>query len=66
MKYSKYERNNLEFETNLDIIKTGSKPALVQLSNTLKKKSDWKLKLSGHTDNIGDNDANMILVKKRA
>ena len=58
--------SNLEFETNLDVIKISSKPALVELSNTLKKKPDWKLKLSGHTDNVGDNDANMILSKKRA
>ena len=36
------------------------------MANTLKKKPDWKLKLSGHTDNVGDDDANMILSKKRA
>jgi type IX secretion system PorP/SprF family membrane protein len=58
--------SNLEFETNLDVIKSGSKPALIELANTLKKKPDWKLKLSGHTDNVGDDDANMILSKKRA
>lgn len=58
--------SNLEFETNLDVIKSGSKPALIELANTLKKKPEWKLKLSGHTDNVGDNDANMILSKKRA
>ena len=58
--------SNLEFETNLDVIKSGSKPALVELANTLKKKPEWKLKLSGHTDNVGDDDANMILSKKRA
>ena len=58
--------SNLEFETNLDVIKSGSKPALTELANTLKKKPDWKLKLSGHTDNVGDDDANMILSKKRA
>ena len=58
--------SNLEFETNLDVIKSGSKPALTELSKTLKKKPDWKLKLSGHTDNVGDDDANMILSKKRA
>ena len=56
----------MEFETNLDVIKSGSKPALIELANTLKKKPDWKLKLSGHTDNVGDDDANMILSKKRA
>ena len=58
--------SNLEFETNLDVIKSGSKPALTELANTLKKKPDWKLMLSGHTDNVGDDDANMILSKKRA
>ena len=58
--------SNLEFETNLDVIKSGSKPALTELANTLKKKPDWKLKLSGHTDNVGDDDANLILSKKRA
>ena len=39
---------------------------MTELANTLKKKPDWKLKLSGHTDNVGDGDANMILSKKRA
>ena len=58
--------SNLEFETNLDVIKSESKPALIELANTLKKKPEWKLKLSGHTDNVGDDDANMILSKKRA
>ena len=58
--------SNLEFETSLDVIKSGSKPALIELANTLKKKPDWKLKLSGHTDNVGDDDANMVLSKKRA
>jgi type IX secretion system PorP/SprF family membrane protein len=58
--------NNLEFETNLDVIKNTSKPSLIQLANTLKKKPDWRIELAGHTDNVGDADANMILSKKRA
>ena len=58
--------SNLEFETSLDVIKSASKPALTELANTLKKKPDWKLQLSGHTDNVGDDDANMILSKKRS
>jgi outer membrane protein OmpA-like peptidoglycan-associated protein len=58
--------NNLEFETNLDVIKNASKPSLLELSNTLKKKLVWKIQVSGHTDNVGDEDANMILSKKRA
>lgn len=58
--------NNLEFETNLDVIKNTSKPSLIQLANTLKKKPDWRIELAGHTDNVGDADANMILSKKRS
>ena len=58
--------NNLEFETNLDVIKNASKPSLLELSNTLKKKLVWKIQVSGHTENVGDEDANMILSKKRA
>ena len=58
--------NNLEFETNLDVIKNASKPSLLELANTLEKKLVWKIQVSGHTDNIGDEDANMILSKKRA
>ena len=57
--------DNLEFETNLDIIKNPSKPALIELANTLKLKPDWKLQLTGHTDNVGDDDANMLLSKNR-
>jgi outer membrane protein OmpA-like peptidoglycan-associated protein len=26
----------------------------------------WKLQISGHTDNVGDDDSNLILSKKRA
>ena len=58
--------NNLEFETNLDVIKNASKPSLLELANTLKKKPVWKIQVSGHTDNVGDDDANMILSKKRS
>ena len=36
------------------------------MSNTLKKKLVWKIQVSGHTDNVGDDDANMILSKKRS
>ncbi|MEJ6638043.1 MAG: PorP/SprF family type IX secretion system membrane protein [Crocinitomicaceae bacterium] len=58
--------SNLEFETGLDVIKKASKPSLMELANTLKKKPDWKIQVTGHTDNVGDDDVNMVLSKKRA
>jgi len=36
------------------------------LADVLKKKSTWKLEISGHTDNVGDKNANLVLSKKRA
>ncbi len=58
--------NNLEFETGKDVIKDVSFDELNELANLLKKKTAWKLKMSGHTDNQGNPKANMDLSKRRA
>ncbi len=58
--------NNLEFATAKDIILDPSKPALDELAEVLIKKPLWKLEISGHTDNVGDDNANLVLSKKRA
>jgi outer membrane protein OmpA-like peptidoglycan-associated protein len=58
--------DNLEFETGKDIIKEVSIPSLTELAVVLKKKSAWGLQISGHTDNVGDDQKNLILSKKRA
>jgi outer membrane protein OmpA-like peptidoglycan-associated protein len=58
--------DNLEFETGKDIIVESSKPSLNELAEVLKKKSTWKLEISGHTDNVGDDNLNLVLSKKRA
>ena len=57
---------NLEFETGKEIIKDVSFPSLTELAGVLKKKAAWGLQISGHTDNVGDDQKNMILSKKRA
>jgi outer membrane protein OmpA-like peptidoglycan-associated protein len=58
---------NLEFESGKDIIKKSSYPALASLARLLKNhSSDWKIKLSGHTDNDGTEESNFILSEKRA
>jgi outer membrane protein OmpA-like peptidoglycan-associated protein len=57
---------NLQFETGKDIIKQESLPSLTKLAEVLLKKSDWKLQISGHTDNVGNDQNNLILSKKRS
>lgn len=58
---------SLEFATGKDIIKPVSFPSLNDLAKLLvTHKGDWKLKLSGHTDNQGNADKNMLLSEKRS
>lgn len=57
---------NLEFETAKDIIKAESIPSLTELADVLVKRPEWKLQIAGHTDNVGDEQANLVLSKKRA
>lgn len=58
---------SLEFATAKDVIKPKSLPALNDLAKLLIAHSeDWKLKLSGHTDNEGNAEKNLILSEKRA
>jgi type IX secretion system PorP/SprF family membrane protein len=57
---------NLEFKINQAVIQQISFPSLNTLVEKLKEKENWILNLSGHTDNLGDDDANMILSKNRS
>jgi len=58
--------DNLEFETGKDIIKSSSFTSLTELYEVLNKKPLWGLQISGHTDNVGDDQQNLVLSKKRA
>ena len=58
--------DNLEFEVGKDIILAESFSSLDELAEVLIKKPTWKLEIAGHTDNVGDDDSNLILSKKRA
>ncbi len=57
---------NLEFESGRDVIKDVSIPSLTELAEVLVKKETWKLQISGHTDNVGAAQGNLVLSKKRA
>ncbi|MBX7093626.1 MAG: OmpA family protein [Flavobacteriales bacterium] len=58
--------DNLEFATGKDIIKAESLPSLEELAALMKKYPGWKLKIEGHTDNVGNREKNLNLSKKRA
>ena len=58
--------DNLLFETGKSIIKESSYISLNGLVNVMSAHEELKLSLEGHTDNVGDDDANMQLSKDRA
>ncbi len=58
--------SNLEFETNKSIIKSSSFSSLDELVELMKQKPDYRLIITGHTDNVGNDAANMSLSQNRA
>ncbi len=56
----------IEFESSRDVIRTQSFIILDKVVNVMQKNADYKLKISGHTDAQGDDDANLLLSHKRA
>ena len=59
--------SSLEFMSGKDILKSTSYPSLKQLAALMEEHAaDWTLKLSGHTDNQGTPEKNMLLSEKRA
>ncbi len=56
---------NLEFDFGKATIRAHSYPSLDRVAKLLVDKN-FSLKLAGHTDNVGSNDANMKLSKDRA
>jgi outer membrane protein OmpA-like peptidoglycan-associated protein len=57
---------NLEYKSNSEVILSSSFGALDELANLMGKNENWKLRISGHTDNVGSRAANMSLSKRRA
>lgn len=58
--------SNLEFETGTAEIKMSSLLSLEELANLLVVKSDYKLSISGYTDNVGNPKSNIKLSQNRA
>ena len=60
----KLERVNFEFDSAK--LTTGSTTSLDEAVKILKRHSDLKVEIAGHTDSIGNDDYNMGLSKRRA
>jgi outer membrane protein OmpA-like peptidoglycan-associated protein len=58
--------DNLEFEAGKAVIKSSSLSSLKELADLLNTKAEYRLLVSGHTDNVGDATANIKLSKARA
>lgn len=56
----------IQFETGKDIIKKTSFPVLDDVVKVMKNNPTYMLDINGHTDNQGDDQANMVLSQKRA
>lgn len=62
----KYVTNSILFETNSDIIQPTSLSAVNVIAEYLKANPTVKLKVVGHTDNVGQDAANLDLSARRA
>jgi len=54
------------FDFASDKIKPESEAVLREIADALKHNPDWKLRVEGHTDNVGGDDYNMDLSQRRA
>lgn len=56
----------IEFELGSDIIRPESYPILDKVVKIMNENTDYLLRISGHTDDQGNDDANLLLSHKRA
>jgi outer membrane protein OmpA-like peptidoglycan-associated protein len=54
------------FSFNSDEIREESEPTLREINDILRRHSDWKLSIDGHTDNIASDTFNLNLSERRA
>jgi outer membrane protein OmpA-like peptidoglycan-associated protein len=57
---------SIYFSFNSDEIRDESEPTLNEIAEVLRKHTDWKLRVAGHTDGIGNDEKNLDLSKRRS
>jgi outer membrane protein OmpA-like peptidoglycan-associated protein len=57
---------SIYFSFNSDAIRDESQPTLKDIADVLRRHPGWKLRVDGHTDNIGTDAYNLGLSKQRA
>jgi outer membrane protein OmpA-like peptidoglycan-associated protein len=57
--------SNLEFETGKSVIRKSSLSSLDELAGVMEKRSEFRLLLAGHTDDVGKPESNLTLSKNR-
>lgn len=57
---------NVQFRTGSATLLTMSYPVLDEVANLMSKYPEYQLRISGHTDSVGDDKFNLALSKKRA
>ena len=56
----------INFDFNSDTIRPVSEPVLKEIAQAMSDRPDWKLNVTGHTDNIGGHKYNLDLSQRRA
>lgn len=62
----KVDLYSIYFSFASDAIRDESEPALREIADVLKRHPDWKLRVAGHTDAVGDDQSNLDLSRRRA
>ncbi len=56
----------INFDFNSDVIRPVSEPILKEIAQAMADRPDWKLTVTGHTDNIGGHKYNQELSQRRS
>ncbi|HEY7351427.1 MAG TPA: OmpA family protein, partial [Terriglobales bacterium] len=56
----------INFDFNSDTIRPVSEPVLKEIAQAMSDSPEWKLNITGHTDNIGGHTYNLELSRRRS